>query len=620
MRFDKVPVAAWMKLGSGIGGAINASNAPEPVEQSTQTESSYGAVDLEAPYAGEGGDGPMTNAEAASYGIMQPESQNRQYGLGGQWRDKEYSPAEVKRYNDNATIEYWKTKGEFGAERVKALRDDQLDEDKRDLNDIQRKELDRASSIRDQQQAVMKEDQEARAAAGKGDFSAFKKLVEKEYNNNIPGLDDGRVMKFSDDGFVSVSDPKTGYGQNYPLNKDTVNQALDYRLERRLAAISPEAWQAERKFQTERKDKETDVRLRERAIDVTALSARERADHQRTQDALMTLRLGGYGMQGAGGARGAGIRSSGTGASSNGSEQGGYLGIQGLKTREDWDKFIDSSMGGKEGVPVVLDKDKKPVEGVDRQGYRERFDRIATDLATGGNGLQAGNLAEKAHRMVRDSYSGGNIKQDIDVSKDGEARRVATIDGRMYNLGGKLSDGEAVDYLERSYSGTPEQKVAAIDKFRVDKEYARATSAAKDFAVLDDGGAVVDKNGIKRSKRDIINSMGGGEEGLEAYNNAKDAANTLAELATTRYQKLRATHVDEGRRGGAEKSRSETSDGRGPSLFAKARSFKEGFTFDAVGPERNRKLIEAKVLGGYPLTANEEYLARQLGIQTRRAQ
>jgi len=261
---------------------------------------------------------------------------------------------------------------------------------------------------------------------------------------------------------------------------------------------------------------------------------------------LSLLRGGIGGRANAAGGTGARAASSKTGDG----EQGGYLGIPGIKTQEDFDKFVNHSMGGPEGTPVVMDAKGKPVEGVNRQDYRERFSRIATDLATGGNNLPPGVLADVTHRMVRNGYAGGGIKQDIDVSKDGEARRVVTIDGRMYNLGGKLSDGEAIDFLERSYSGPPEQKAVAIEKFRVDKEYARATSTAKEFAVLDGGGSVADKNGTKLTKQAIINSMGGGEEGLQRYNEAKDAANTLAELATTKYQEFRDKHVDEGRRGG----------------------------------------------------------------------
>lgn len=63
----------------------------------TQTESSFGKVDPNAVYSGEGADGAMTNAEAASYGVFQPEQQTRKYGIGqapATWTDKAPTPQE----------------------------------------------------------------------------------------------------------------------------------------------------------------------------------------------------------------------------------------------------------------------------------------------------------------------------------------------------------------------------------------------------------------------------------------------------------------------------------------------------------------------------------------------
>jgi ribosomal protein L21E len=76
MRFDKVKTDDWVRLGSALGNAYvdhNAGNAyKEGTKVNTRTDSNYGAMDPNAVYSGEGADGAMTNAEAASYGLNVP--------------------------------------------------------------------------------------------------------------------------------------------------------------------------------------------------------------------------------------------------------------------------------------------------------------------------------------------------------------------------------------------------------------------------------------------------------------------------------------------------------------------------------------------------------------------
>lgn len=596
MRFDRVPVGAWMALGRSVGGAINAGNAPEAEIQQERTQlSETNAPGKDMVYDEDTGQyvqgylDQSTPSGLSSTGDAQQNAKVKdppvdvktqtptfksvgQYGLGGEWRDKEYTPKEVKRYNDNRSIDYWKKKGEFGIDMVKSLRADQTAEDSQVLHEIQTEaargqlaEQKRASSNREELGNISKEGEEELQKFNRGeglpgntpdlirignnnklvatlmaqgnikDANELRKVNEQyasgvglaALNRGDLGTVGTLMSNHSGRKYENLATAKGGDGETYITG--TIDgkpfQMPERNAYNELAAIAFPGQVYNDKFNFANKNAD----LKREAMFLAAL--------------LKGNNTGGGGSRGSVGTRAA---SSKTGDG----EQGGYLGIPGIKTQEDFDKFVNHSMGGPEGTPVVMDAKGKPVEGVNRQDYRERFSRIATDLATGGNNLPPGVLADVTHRMVRNGYAGGGIKQDIDVSKDGEARRVVTIDGRMYNLGGKLSDGEAIDFLERSYSGPPEQKAVAIEKFRVDKEYARATSTAKEFAVLDGGGSVADKNGTKLTKQAIINSMGGGEEGLQRYNEAKDAANTLAELATTKYQEFRAKHVDEGRRGG----------------------------------------------------------------------
>ncbi len=110
MRFDKVDPRLWAELGTKVGTAYVQSKAgdanAEGMKQSTQTTSNYGKVDASAVYTGEGADGTMTNAEAASYGINVPVEDKtagtgviRQYGLGTnpqKFQDAEFTPEQQR--------------------------------------------------------------------------------------------------------------------------------------------------------------------------------------------------------------------------------------------------------------------------------------------------------------------------------------------------------------------------------------------------------------------------------------------------------------------------------------------------------------------------------------------
>lgn len=110
LRFDKVDPRLWAELGTKVGTAYVQNKAgdanAEGMKQSTQTTSNYGKVDANAVYTGEGADGTMTNAEAASFGINVPVEDKaagtgviRQYGLGTnpqKFQDAEFTPEQQR--------------------------------------------------------------------------------------------------------------------------------------------------------------------------------------------------------------------------------------------------------------------------------------------------------------------------------------------------------------------------------------------------------------------------------------------------------------------------------------------------------------------------------------------
>lgn len=125
MRFDKIPVAQWVSLGNKLGGAYVQGQAADAgakaSEQKTQTESNFGAVDPNATYQGDGADGAMTNAEAASYGVNTPKEDaaagtgtTRRYSLGDSQvtQDKEFTPAQKRTANLRAQADFYAGQGD----------------------------------------------------------------------------------------------------------------------------------------------------------------------------------------------------------------------------------------------------------------------------------------------------------------------------------------------------------------------------------------------------------------------------------------------------------------------------------------------------------------------------
>lgn len=110
LRFDKVDPRLWAELGTKVGTAYVQNKAGDAnakgMKQSTQTTSNYGKVDPNAVYTGEGADGIMTAAEAASYGINIPVEDKvagtgviQQYGLGlnpQKFQDAEFTPEQQR--------------------------------------------------------------------------------------------------------------------------------------------------------------------------------------------------------------------------------------------------------------------------------------------------------------------------------------------------------------------------------------------------------------------------------------------------------------------------------------------------------------------------------------------
>lgn len=146
--------------------------------------------------------------------------------------------------------DYWAGRGDI--KRASALYD-QVDQ--MGLRGLQREDARlgietkrQAAKVRDEAAAVMKEAKEVQAALAKGDYSKLQAFSEKHYNGNLPGLDDGKAIRFLDDGMVAHFDPKTGYGVTRQMTPELAAQMLDYGVSQRLAALSPEAWQKEREF------------------------------------------------------------------------------------------------------------------------------------------------------------------------------------------------------------------------------------------------------------------------------------------------------------------------------------------------------------------------------------
>lgn len=458
-RNDTAAYAAVTDAGERLRKTYDESQAgaafTDGSRERTETESNFGAVDPNAAYVGEGADGQMTNAEAASFGVMQPATETRRYGAGDnpKWQDAPLTKPQFRAAGLSAQADWYAGRGD--STKASAMYD-QIDQ--MDIRGLQRKELDRASSIRDQQQAVMDEHQKALEAARKGDFKPFRALAERDYNGNVPGLDDKRQMHFLPDDFVAVTDPKTGYGQTHVMTPELVGQALEYSLRQRLAAISPEAWQAERKHQEGRKDRSDDVRHRERVLELTEEVKRAQVEN----NDLRAAALLGFGMRSNRSSSGDGSRSSvGASGGKKGDDEFG-LGRFGVASQEKFDKALTDAGMTPEHTKIA-DKDGKEVP---YQVARTEVGRVADQLARLNPGIK--NLNEAiggAVEIAQAKFAGKPLQSapSFDETSGKWLDGMRLSNGRDVVVSAKqYSDKEALEAqkaIERSRDPKADQKV-----------------------------------------------------------------------------------------------------------------------------------------------------------------
>jgi hypothetical protein len=79
--------------------------------QETGTTSDFGKVEQEGLYSGPGNDGAMTNAEAASYGLMQPQSTKTDYTLAGKTQGTAFTEGQVEAARTRASADVYANAG-----------------------------------------------------------------------------------------------------------------------------------------------------------------------------------------------------------------------------------------------------------------------------------------------------------------------------------------------------------------------------------------------------------------------------------------------------------------------------------------------------------------------------
>jgi len=112
-----------------------------------------------------------------------------------------------------------------------------------------------------------------------GDFSGLESVVGSDYNNNVPGFDDGKRVSFLDGNAIAVTDAK-GNGMTRPLNTETAIKMLEQGMSRRLSAISSKDWQVEREFQINKGVKESEADYKKRMAKI----AEDKEVREREQD------------------------------------------------------------------------------------------------------------------------------------------------------------------------------------------------------------------------------------------------------------------------------------------------------------------------------------------------
>jgi hypothetical protein len=129
----------------------------------------------------------------------------------------------------------------------------------------ERDELDlRREATRDN---IIKEYGDAIRKAQAGDYSGLQTVAGSDYNNNVPGFDDGKRVRFIDGDAIAVTDEK-GNGVTRPLTKETALRMLEEGMSRRLSAISAKDWQHEREFRLTKGVRESEADYKKRMVKV----------------------------------------------------------------------------------------------------------------------------------------------------------------------------------------------------------------------------------------------------------------------------------------------------------------------------------------------------------------
>lgn len=168
--------------------------------------------------------------------------------------------------------------------------------DQMELRGMQLNKIRQDEDLRKQQMDILKGAEEARAALAKGDYTKFKEFAETQYNGQLPGLDDGKTIRFLDDGVIAVTD-KNGFGQTRMLNPELAQQMLDHGVSRRLAAISPENWQQERTFQRGLSKDKDEANYRKGVLAYHEKDIAEKSRHNKEAEAIARARAGESGGQ-----------------------------------------------------------------------------------------------------------------------------------------------------------------------------------------------------------------------------------------------------------------------------------------------------------------------------------
>ena len=229
----------------------------------------------------------ITPEESASgQYAQQAATSNKQYGLGKNptsFRSTAYTPEEQAAAGYRGQQTYYAASGDTekaldlglkskaieAAALQQELTKGQLARQPLELEALTRAATrDKTELAREQtRDSTIKTFSAAREAALQGDYGPLQKIVGRQYNNQLPGLDDGNTIQFLDGGGVVKFDPRTKQGFTAPLNEKTATQLLDEGLSKRLAAISSKDWMAEREFMFRQGKEESEADFKKRTAD-----------------------------------------------------------------------------------------------------------------------------------------------------------------------------------------------------------------------------------------------------------------------------------------------------------------------------------------------------------------